>query len=113
MENVVFTQLSVTEIRKLLREELEGYFSTTNYLQHNDQPEPDSLLSIQQAADFLHLSVPTLYGKVHNRELPFSKRGKRLYFSKSELTEWVKSGQRKTQSELDAEARDFVNRKGK
>lgn len=77
------------------------------------QPEADALLTIQQAADFLHLSVPTLYGKVHVREIPFSKKGKRLYFSKAELSDWVKSGRKKTQSEISEEAHHFPTRKKK
>ena len=69
---------------------------------------PDRLLNIDEAAAFLHLSVPTLYGKVHSRAIPFSKPGKRLYFSEAELTTWIKEGRRKTQSELALEASDFL-----
>ena len=108
MENVVFTQLSISEIRKMLREELEGYFADASKAQAS-APEPVALLTIQQAADFLHLTVPTLYGKVHAREIPFSKLGKRLYFSKTELTDWVKTGRQKTTAEVQAEAIAFVN----
>jgi excisionase family DNA binding protein len=77
------------------------------------QPEPDALLTIGEAAAFLRLSVPTLYGKVHDGTLPHSKRGKRLYFSRAELTEWVKSGRRKTTAELQAEADAHLARTGK
>lgn len=56
---------------------------------------PDQLLTIQQAAELLHLSVPTLYSKVSKRELPCMKRGKRLYFSQNELVEYVKHGGKK------------------
>lgn len=77
------------------------------------QSEADTLLTIQQAAEFLHLSVPTLYGKVHTREIPFSKQGKRLYFSKAELSDWVKSGRKKTQSEITEEAQQSLTRKRK
>lgn len=58
--------------------------------------QPDKFLSIQEAAKFLSLSVPTMYTKVSTGKLPYMKRGKRLYFSESELIEYLKSGRRKS-----------------
>lgn len=55
----------------------------------------DEILSIDEAAEFLGLERPTLYTKVSKRQIPFMKQGKRLYFSKSELTSWLKSSARK------------------
>lgn len=63
-------------------------------------PQTIELMTISQAAEFLNLSVQTLYGKVCHREIPVSKKGKRLYFYKSELEEWIKSGKKKTMTEL-------------
>ena len=111
MEAFVLTQLSVPEIRELFRQELETYFATAG--KNPKQPENDDLLTIEEAADFLSLSVPTLYGMTSARTIPFSKPGKRLYFSKAKLTEWVNAGCRKTQSELAQEAPNHLTRKGK
>ena len=36
------------------------------------------------------------------------KKGKRLYFSKSELVEWIKSGKRQTRDEIADEAMDSM-----
>ena len=69
--------------------------------QHTEQPE--HFLTIQQAAAFLCLSVPTIYSKVSKRELPYMKQGKRLYFEKSELSEYLKAGKKKTSAEMEAE----------
>lgn len=112
MENLVFTQLSIPEIRQLFRQELENYFAS-NKQSNTNQPEADQLLTIQQAAEFLNLSVPTLYTKVHNAEIPVYKKTKRLYFSKQELTDWIKAGRKKTTSEIAAEAEQYVNGKKK
>lgn len=75
------------------------------------QPETDQLLTIQQAAELLSLSVPTIYGLVSKSQLPVSKRGKRLYFSKQELTEWIKGGRKKTVAEIEGIAQKYTNRK--
>ncbi|MBB6238209.1 excisionase family DNA binding protein [Pedobacter sp. AK013] len=66
----------------------------------NPQRPRDDLLTIRQAAEFLSLSVPTLYTKVSRKEIPVNKRGKRLYFSTVELSEWVRSGRNKITEEI-------------
>ena len=110
MENVVFTQLSIPEVRQLFRQELETYFATHR---QNPTTEADQLLNVQETADFLNLSVPTIYGYVHRQEIPVNKRGKRLYFSKKELTTWIKGGRKKTISEISEEAASYVQSKKK
>ncbi|WP_316741273.1 helix-turn-helix domain-containing protein [Pedobacter antarcticus] len=70
-----------------------------NRLQNPQRPR-DDLLTIRQAAEFLSLSVPTLYTKVSRKEIPVNKRGKRLYFSTVELSDWVRSGRKKTTVEI-------------
>lgn len=72
------------------------------------QPEEDKLLTIREAAEILHLTVPTVYGLVQRSEVPVSKRGKRLYFSKQELTAWIMAGRKRTISEIDAETENFI-----
>jgi excisionase family DNA binding protein len=61
--------------------------------------QSDELLTIGQAAELLSITTPTVYGLVHKHAIPYSKKGKRLYFSKSELLDWIKSGRRKTIAE--------------
>lgn len=72
-------------------------------------PEADQLLTIKQAAAILHLSVPTVYGLVQRKEVPVCKRGNRLYFSHQELTGWIKSGRKKTNSEIEAAADAYIS----
>lgn len=103
MENLVFTQLSVPEIRQLFRQELENYFEASK--EQQDQKVESAPLSVQEAAKFVNLAVPTIYGLVSRREIPFSKKGKRLYFLKEELAEWIQTGRRKTVAEIEKEVR--------
>ena len=77
------------------------------------QPEEDKLLTIREAAEILHLSVPTVYGLVQRSEVPVCKRGKRLYFSKLELVSWILAGRKKTVSEIDAEAEQYIRSRNK
>lgn len=77
------------------------------------QPEPDQLLTIKQAAEILSLSVATIYSLVSRAEIPVSKKSKRLYFSKLELTDWIKSGRKKTNAEIATEANSYIKSKPK
>jgi excisionase family DNA binding protein len=52
-------------------------------------------LTIQEAAEFLDLSVSTIYSKSSRGEIPFIKSKKRVYFSRTELLEYIKSGHKK------------------
>ena len=73
--------------------------------------QPEKLLTIQEAAQFLNLTVPTIYSKVSKRELPCMKRSKRLYFSSTELMEYLKEGRKKSKSEIEQEAVKYLNNK--
>ncbi|MEI8086204.1 MAG: helix-turn-helix domain-containing protein [Paludibacter sp.] len=68
--------------------------------QQSSQVASDKPMSIIEAAKFVNLTVPTLYGFVSKRTIPFSKMGKRLYFSEMELTEWIQTGRKQTRSEI-------------
>jgi excisionase family DNA binding protein len=73
----------------------------------------EQLLTIQEAAIFLNLTVPTIYSKVSKGELPFMKRGKRLHFSSTELMQYIKEGRKKTNSEIQAESETYLSNKNK
>jgi excisionase family DNA binding protein len=62
--------------------------------------QEDELLNIEEAAAFLKVSVAAIYTKVSRKEIPVSKPGRRLYFNKSELKEWIRQSKRKTIKEL-------------
>jgi excisionase family DNA binding protein len=74
--------------------------------------QPEKLLTIQEAAEFLSLTVPTMYSKVSKGELPVMKRSKRLYFSNLELMEYLKYGRKKSNAEIEQEAEAYLNKKG-
>jgi excisionase family DNA binding protein len=77
------------------------------------QPETDELLTVQDTAKFLSLSVPTVYTLISKGELPVMKRSKRCYFSKVELINYLKQGRKKTLAETANESEEYCkNKKG-
>lgn len=63
----------------------------------------EELLTIEGAAQLLKLSVATIYTKVCKNEIPVNKQGKRLYFYRAELLDWIKAGRIKTSAEIQQE----------
>jgi excisionase family DNA binding protein len=97
MEILTFDQLP-----RAISELLEKVSKIEDILSHDhhDETDVDSLFSIKQASAFLNLSISTIYGKVCRREIPVSKQGKKLYFNKTELLEWIRSGRKSTLAEI-------------
>jgi excisionase family DNA binding protein len=73
----------------------------------------NELMNVQQVAEYLTLSVQTIYGLVHKMEIPNAKLGKRLYFKKSEIEDWISRSRRKTRVEIEQEASKYLLRNRK
>jgi len=109
MENLVFTQLSIPEIRQLLRQELEAFFA--GHSLSTSKPESDEIGGIQLAQQITGLAKPTIYGLVAQSKIPCMKQGKKLYFSRHELTDWIRQGKRKTVADIETEADRYLSAK--
>ncbi|MEJ7737149.1 MAG: helix-turn-helix domain-containing protein [Chitinophagaceae bacterium] len=105
MEPLTFEQLP--QAVSLLHDKLNNIEQLLREGNNSSLPV-DELLCISEAAKFLNLSVPTLYGKVSRKEIPVNKQGKRLYFYKAELAEWIKAGRKKTALEIRQEAEQYM-----
>jgi len=91
----------VSELKQLLLQKSD----------HQDTTPTEQLFTIQEAAKFLNLTIPTIYSKVSKGELPFMKRGKRLHFSSTELMQYIKDGRKKTNAEIESEALTYLSKK--
>lgn len=109
-EDILLSPVKLSELGNLIEASVRKVFETTHPSKTESKIESD-LLDIRQASKFLGLAVPTLYAKVSERTIPHSKRGKKLFFSREQLNDWVKSGQRKTVEQIETEANNFISRK--
>jgi len=82
------------EVIRLLFEKVEHIELLMGNLQPRD-PEETQLLTIQEAAEFLKVTGPSLYSKVSRKEIPVNKPGRRLYFYKDDLLAWVRAHKKK------------------
>ena len=96
-----------------LTQKVDELYSIVKNVEPREQA--DQYLTVEEAAEFLSLSIPTIYSKVSKRELPYMKRGKRLYFSREALESYLDDGRVKTIKQVEGEAERFLStqRKGK
>lgn len=73
-----------------------------------DQTDPDPIFTTEQAMAFLNLAKPTIYFLTSQGKINSIKKGKKLYFLKSDLQNYLLSGRRKTQPEKHAETIQFL-----
>ncbi|HET8962477.1 MAG TPA: helix-turn-helix domain-containing protein [Chitinophagales bacterium] len=72
--------------------------------------EPDKWFNLQGLREYIPGNpVPaTIYGYVSKRIIPFHKKGRELFFLKSEIDAWLKEGRHKTNREIEAEAESYL-----
>ena len=65
-------------------------------LSNPPEPERDRLMTVKQLKEYLpeNPASQTIYGWVNDRKIPFEKHGRRLYFRKSKIDEWLNNGRR-------------------
>ena len=97
MTAISFNELpeAVTELTR----KVDELYKVIKNVQPQDPQE--QFLSVDETAEFLNLSVPTIYSKVARREIPYMKRGKRLYFNRKDLEVYLKGGRVRTVQELE------------
>lgn len=91
MANNIIIQFSEAEFKELIQQSVrEETLEIKEFIRNSSQ---DKLLSIQEAAAYLNLAQQTLYGFTSTGKIPYTKKGKRLYFKRSELDNWLQSGE--------------------
>lgn len=102
-EAIVLLTNEVSELKTLLLEKKENPCSE----------DKEQILNAKEAAKFLDLSLATIYSKVSRKEIPFSKRNGRLYFSSTELRDYIKGGKESTYEEIDQQADLYFSQKAR
>jgi excisionase family DNA binding protein len=68
-----------------------------------------AVMNVVQIADYLGKTVPSIRGLVARAEIPYSKVGGALSFTKSDIDNWINSKRKLTKSELLADATERLN----
>jgi excisionase family DNA binding protein len=71
----------------------------------------DDLITIDDASALIRLAKPTIYFLTSQSKIPVIKKGKRLFFSKIELLDWLKSGRIVTTEEINNQSREYIQKR--
>lgn len=87
---------------KLIMDRLEKIEAKINLLVSGvtTQFSGEDLMSLEEAAKFLNVAKSTMYHYCSQSKIPHMKRGKKLTFSKIELTDWLQNSRRKPLEEI-------------
>ena len=69
--------------------------------------EPRIAIGIDEACKVVDKAKSTVYTLSRKRILPSYKKGKKLYFFKDELLEWIENGRRKTMEEINDDSQSY------
>ena len=113
MNKTVFISLPIEDLQTVIIDCVNSCLKNNKQVKSQPTEAPEKFLTVQEAAQFLNLTVPTIYSKVSRGELPVMKRSKRLYFSSVELMDYLKGGRKKSNSEIEAEAETYLSNSNK
>lgn len=72
------------------------------------------VMNFPEACEYLGISSSHLYKLTSSSQIPhFCPQGKKLYFSRVALNEWMQRNPRHTVADLESEATNYVIRKGR
>ncbi len=73
-----------------------------------------NVLNFNEAAIFLEVSHSHLYKLTSSGKIPFYKpNGKKIYFNRAELEEWLLRNRNETDTEIEQKAADYLIKKGR
>jgi excisionase family DNA binding protein len=110
MEKITFTQLTEEDLREMIRQELTDFFKDKICSKAESQKDGE-YLNVTQAAEFLGLTKQTIYFYIKTAILPSYKFGKRVFFKKSEILEYIGKLRRKSKDEINEIADEYIKAK--
>lgn len=112
MEQSILIKISPEELKKIIKDSIQEAlqpFLNSKLNRLGEYPDPMSV-NLDTICKMYGWKKPTVYGWVHDRSIPHSKAGKRLYFNVADIEEWIAKGRRKTIREIEDEATGYLVR---
>ena len=93
MNTQIITTLSAEELRQIIREELQR-------VNTKQEDKESQIMTIIDVCKYLDLSKSYIYKLTSLKAIPHYKRGKKLYFKKQEINNWLLEKKVSTMDEL-------------
>ena len=102
MSSVIF-KIEVPEeaLSTIIKQELQAFFANVQIPEQENDPE---IMNLKEACKLTSNSKSLMYKLTASRQIPHSKRGKKLYFERKKLREWMIENEVSTQVEVRKDA---------
>jgi excisionase family DNA binding protein len=90
--------MSPEHLECLMEKVVRRALAEFNAQQVQTKKEETEVLSAKEATEYMKIPQATLYFYTCKRLIPFFKKGKRVYFNKMDLNEWIKSGKKEVRN---------------
>jgi len=77
------------------------------YAREEETLQEDQYLTIEELGKLIGYQKTSIYGLVQKNKIPYHKKGK-LFFLKSEIMEWLKSGKKTTSQDVKRQADEYL-----
>lgn len=116
MHKTVFISLPIDDLQTVIIDCVNSCLKNNTQGSKPTTEQPEQWLDLNDLIKYdpEKRTKSTWYSKISRNELPYYKRGKKIYFLKSEIDEWLKQGKCKSNAEIDAESEAYLsnNKKG-
>lgn len=69
------------------------------------------IMNVKEVATYLSVTPSAIYKYTSSKEIPHSKRGKRLYFNREEINAWVLENKQLTNNDIERMASDYLSKR--
>ncbi len=96
---------------ELILERLDRMEKAINNLNPSDTINvEEKTMDIIELANYIKVAKTSIYGLTNQKKIPHYKLGKKLYFKKSEIDEWIFSKRIKTRDDIEKEAMEYISK---
>jgi len=81
-----------------------------NLIKSQNNAASDNVMNVEQLANYLDLSKSHIYKKTSSKEIPHYKKGKKLYFSKQEINQWILQDKIETFDKIEQKANEYLTK---
>lgn len=113
MNDILLSPIPLTEMEMLIQKSVGAamacFKTSTPIKDENEKP----FMGFDRACEFLDIAPRTLKGYIAAGAIPNIKKEGKVYFERTELIQWLRSGRRKTTIETSQEATSYLQSKRK
>jgi predicted DNA-binding transcriptional regulator AlpA len=111
MKKIKISMENPDELMQAFVNEFVNRLSLKNIVERRMDQEPELPVKIDKVMEWTGLKDQTIYKHCRNNTIPYHRKSGRLFFFKSEIIQWIKSGKQKTLKELKVDADAYLSKK--